>query len=579
MATKPLFELPRISAEDVTISNALICTDILNPETSIINFNEYFKYSVRNFVVAGDGFSKTENSDGTFTFAGAVQPTLSKNMSTGSYWISYAGSNSGISFNEANGLSVSMAPINYGTGTVAAGKSHVLNMTLTNWGKSFFSDTLNIGGVTSSANNYLHVSGSVFDYPHPFVVTHRGRVGVNNPSPVEFLDVIGNASIDGTVTATGNIATLGYFIGKINWSNVEFTPGTLAEYGIEPDDPYLDKINYSEFNYLSVTTAAVDNLAAIHITHNSANNIIEAHSLSSSPHKSFTVTNECNVVIAQKSGDVVDINDALTVFGDLRVTGNIDGNITGSDITANNIIVDSDVDSVATQYLTYVETSSEPQKVKINDSDLKYQRSTQTLTATNIEATTLNVTNNSTFSKNLDVYETANVNVLKSNNSSPATTYAEVIGIIYPVGSIYTSTNSTNPGTLFGVGTWTAYGQGRVLVGAGTGTDKNSTSKTFTVGTIDTEGEYGHRLTPSETANTEHTHIATDGGHTHPYDYAKIVSGGAWDGGGQTIGYETKSTSSGSANITVSPSAAANAQNTHNNIQPYVTVYMWHRTA
>ena len=40
----------------------------------------------------------------------------------------------------------------------------------------------------------------------------------------------------------------------------------------------------------------------------------------------------------------------------------------------------------------------------------------------------------------------------------------------YPVGSIYMSTVATNPNTLFGFGTWVAYGVGRVLIGAGTGT-------------------------------------------------------------------------------------------------------------
>jgi hypothetical protein len=45
---------------------------------------------------------------------------------------------------------------------------------------------------------------------------------------------------------------------------------------------------------------------------------------------------------------------------------------------------------------------------------------------------------------------------------------AVLIGsLVFPVGAIYSSTSSTNPGTSLGFGTWTAFGAGRVLVGNG----------------------------------------------------------------------------------------------------------------
>lgn len=49
-------------------------------------------------------------------------------------------------------------------------------------------------------------------------------------------------------------------------------------------------------------------------------------------------------------------------------------------------------------------------------------------------------------------------------------TAKRVLPYIFPVGAIYTATVSTNPVTLLGFGTWTAFGAGRVLIGAGTGT-------------------------------------------------------------------------------------------------------------
>ena len=55
------------------------------------------------------------------------------------------------------------------------------------------------------------------------------------------------------------------------------------------------------------------------------------------------------------------------------------------------------------------------------------------------------------------------------DNSTKVATTAYVtnsVAIAYPVGSIYiNATNSTNPATLFGFGTWTAFGAGRVMVG------------------------------------------------------------------------------------------------------------------
>jgi hypothetical protein len=57
------------------------------------------------------------------------------------------------------------------------------------------------------------------------------------------------------------------------------------------------------------------------------------------------------------------------------------------------------------------------------------------------------------------------------NDTSIATTafVQAVAQTLFPVGAIYTATVATNPGTLLGFGTWTAFGAGRVLIGAGTG--------------------------------------------------------------------------------------------------------------
>ena len=84
-------------------------------------------------------------------------------------------------------------------------------------------------------------------------------------------------------------------------------------------------------------------------------------------------------------------------------------------------------------------------------------------------------------------------------------TKGELIEIIYPVGSIYITTNEQNPGEYLG-GEWESYGEGRTIVGAGTGTDSNNMQKVFEIN--ETGGEYEHTLNTSELA--EHSHICRE---------------------------------------------------------------------
>lgn len=127
---------------------------------------------------------------------------------------------------------------------------------------------------------------------------------------------------------------------------------------------------------------------------------------------------------------------------------------------------------------------------------------------------------------------------------------------IYPVGSIYMSVNSTNPSTLFG-GTWTAWGAGRVPVGV------NASDTAFDT-VEETGGAKTHTLTVAEMPN---------------HDFGP-VSGTAFltSGGGQTFqGYLA---ASGSGGIYSTGKTEAKGSNTPFNIvQPYITCYMWKRTA
>ena len=150
------------------------------------------------------------------------------------------------------------------------------------------------------------------------------------------------------------------------------------------------------------------------------------------------------------------------------------------------------------------------------------------------------------------------------------------LAALYPVGSIYTNaTNSTNPGTLLGFGTWTAFAAGRVAVGFDSGN-----------ALFDTAEETGGS---ADAIVVSHTHTATstvtDPGHQHSLSNDQAA---AEVGGSRTaqcaIGQNGRNgftvASSNTTGITVATTnSSTGASGTNANYQPYITVYMWKRTA
>ncbi len=158
-----------------------------------------------------------------------------------------------------------------------------------------------------------------------------------------------------------------------------------------------------------------------------------------------------------------------------------------------------------------------------------------------------------------------------ANGGTGKSTVAGFLANVYPVGCIYTETTGVNPGTTFGFGTWSATGQGRVLIGNG------SSDQAFAAGA--TGGESNHLLSSNEMPS--HTHTVTDPGHTH----VENMSTGANNGVAtiaQTINQSTASTVS--TYSTASNTTGITNQNTgggasHNNLPPYLVVYFWQRIA
>jgi hypothetical protein len=146
---------------------------------------------------------------------------------------------------------------------------------------------------------------------------------------------------------------------------------------------------------------------------------------------------------------------------------------------------------------------------------------------------------------------------------------------LFPVGSIYVNaTNSTNPGTLLGFGTWTAFGAGRVMVGL------NASDSSF-----DTAEETGGS---KDAVNVSHSHTATttitDPGHSHTtalYYRPDSASGAAQNYAQNTTGFGSQiSTNSNTTGITAATSISTEGSSATNaNLQPYIVVYMWKRVS
>ena len=124
---------------------------------------------------------------------------------------------------------------------------------------------------------------------------------------------------------------------------------------------------------------------------------------------------------------------------------------------------------------------------------------------------------------------------------------SDLIDLIYPVGSIYMSVNNTSPSTLFGGG-WTRI-TGRFLLAADDSTYKNGS----------TGGEATHKLTVDEMPS-----------HNHTWGWKSSAASGnsTWTSAG--------SDKTGSSSDIIGNTGGGKP---HNNMPPYLAVFMWKRTA
>lgn len=137
-----------------------------------------------------------------------------------------------------------------------------------------------------------------------------------------------------------------------------------------------------------------------------------------------------------------------------------------------------------------------------------------------------------------------------------------LLDLLHPVGSIFESVDPTSPDELFG-GTWEEFGKGQVLVGVDSSQTEFSTVQK-------SGGEKTHTLTTSEMPAHSHNIY----GNSKTYESSSST---AWQVNQAFKGYAS------GERVTLYSTAfgTASVGNTHahNNLQPYITVYRWIRTA
>lgn len=146
-----------------------------------------------------------------------------------------------------------------------------------------------------------------------------------------------------------------------------------------------------------------------------------------------------------------------------------------------------------------------------------------------------------------------------------------VVDLVYPIGSIYMSVNSTNPSTIFG-GTWEQI-KGRFLLGTGSpdaNTDNSfgaMSGTTYNAGVGSTGGQDFHTLTTNEMPSHFHNF----------YKSGRIMY---WDSNADPLGIKQGTGGEIAAQSSWDTKTAnAGGGQAHNNMPPYFAVYIWKRTA
>jgi hypothetical protein len=159
-----------------------------------------------------------------------------------------------------------------------------------------------------------------------------------------------------------------------------------------------------------------------------------------------------------------------------------------------------------------------------------------------------------------------------TNTTQIATTQfvTTALQVAYPIGSVYmNATNATNPGTLLGFGTWSAFGAGRMPVGFNAGDPL-----------FDTPEETGGSKDAIVVSHTHNASTSTAGAHNHSgLVLTNLASSGSVEEARGNPDWQVSEVSvNGNHTHTITVDSTGSS-GTNANLPPYITVYMWKRIA
>jgi hypothetical protein len=145
-----------------------------------------------------------------------------------------------------------------------------------------------------------------------------------------------------------------------------------------------------------------------------------------------------------------------------------------------------------------------------------------------------------------------------------------VLESVYPVGSIFISTSSTSPATSLGFGSWSRFGEGRILVSQSSSDSDFDTAE-------ETGGAKTHTISESQLPSHQHFTMNTGNGFGNNLENNVNFAGTTNSRGGLGNNDYIMQAINSTANAGKTSAVGSGSAVTHMN--PYIVTYMWKRTS